>query len=205
MPSVKLSVNENAYKTVKMLMKNAEELGLSLSSLSDGTTIIDAGVNTPSGIRAGMLIAKVALGGLAEVSVVPVSYENITLPTVHVTTDYPAISLLTCQQPLPTIEVGEYSAIVSGPGKALMGRPEEFFKISRYSDEAKKGIFIMQSGTIPNEKVSSHIARECKIDPENLFLIVAPTCSIAGAVQVSARMMENPLWRLARLGFDALS
>jgi methenyltetrahydromethanopterin cyclohydrolase len=197
------SVNENSLAIVKEMMARSRELGLMVGKLANGTTLIDAGVEAPGGLRAGLMVAKAALGGLAEVEVAPIPYaDDLVLPTVKVSTDFPVISLLVCQQPLPTIEVGEYSAITSGPGKALMRKPEEFFEISGYSEIARFAVFVMQSDDLPDEKVSSYIAKECRITPSDLFLIVAPTNSMAGAVQVSARVLEDPFRRLSFLGFD---
>jgi methenyltetrahydromethanopterin cyclohydrolase len=43
---------------------------------------------------------------------------------------------------------------------------------------------------------SEYIASKCKISPENLYLVMAPTASVAGSVQVSAHVLEDSLWRL---------
>jgi len=197
-----LSVNQSSLKIARYMIDNSKELGVKIKRLKNNTTVIDAGVEAIGGLRAGILVAKASLGDLADVSVDPVSYSNVVLPTVKVATDYPVISLLVCQQPLPTIEVGSYWAITSGPGKALMRRPEEFFKISGYHDRSKVAVFILQSKDLPDEKTAEYLAKECKIKTRDLFLITVQTNSIAGVVQVAARLLENPLWRLSYLGFN---
>ena len=198
-----LDVNSNSLEIVNEMIKNSRKLGLAVTRLANGTTVVDAGIKAHGGLRAGLLVAKASLGGLAEVTLSAVSYSNDTvLPRVNVVADFPAISLLVCQQPFPTIEVGSYTAIVSGPGKVLVGKPEEYFKITGYSEKSKVAVFVMQGKDLPDEKVSDHLAEECRIKTRDLFLIALPTNCVANAVQVAARVIENPIWRLSYLGFD---
>jgi len=46
------------------------------------------------------------------------------------------------------------------------------------------------------------IARECGSSPENLHVLIAKTASIAGSVQISARMVETCLYKMDHLGLD---
>ena len=190
-----LDVNSNSLEIVNEMIRNSRKLGLAVTKLANGTTVVDAGIKAHGGLRAGLLVAKASLGGLAEVTLSAVSYSiDTVLPRVNVVADFPAISLLVCQQPFPTIEVGSYTAIVSGPGKVLVGKPEEYFKITGYSEKSKVAVFVMQGKDLPDEKVSDHLAEECGIKTRDLFLIALPTNCVANAVQVAARVIENPIW-----------
>jgi methenyltetrahydromethanopterin cyclohydrolase len=185
------------------MIERASELGLKVNRLESGTTIIDAGFRAKGGLNLGVQIAKAALGGLAEVEIQPIAYsEDVVLPTVKVITDEPVVSLLACQQPIPEVRVGTYSAITSGPGRVLIRKPEEFFKISGYYEKSSSAVLILQSNRLPGPDVTTYLARECGISPKNLYLVAVPTNSISGAVQVAARVLENPLWRLSYLGFN---
>ena len=59
-----LSLNKLTAPLVDNLVANAESLRLTVSYLTDGTRIIDAGIHAKGGIEAGRLIAEVCMGGL---------------------------------------------------------------------------------------------------------------------------------------------
>ncbi len=48
----------------------------------------------------------------------------------------------------------------------------------------------------------ARIAAECRVDPENVTLLLAPTASLAGGVQIVARSVETALHKLLELEFD---
>ena len=50
--------------------------------------------------------------------------------------------------------------------------------------------------------MASHIAERCGVRPEQLILLIAPTASLVGSVQIAARSAETGLHKLAELGFD---
>ena len=52
-------------------------------------------------------------------------------------------------------------------------------------------MLVLESNKLPNSAVSAKIAEQCGIDPADLRLAVAPTDSVAGLVQVSARVVET--------------
>ncbi|MGC8896560.1 MAG: methenyltetrahydromethanopterin cyclohydrolase, partial [Candidatus Bathyarchaeia archaeon] len=54
----------------------------------------------------------------------------------------------------------------------------------------------------PPEKLLERFTRDCKIPPENLAVILTPTASIAGATQVSGRIVETGIHKLRRLGLN---
>ena len=54
-----VSVNLEAKKTVDLMIKNADELNLAVDVLSNGSTVIDAGVNVSGSFKAGELYTKV--------------------------------------------------------------------------------------------------------------------------------------------------
>ena len=46
------------------------------------------------------------------------------------------------------------------------------------------------------------IAAACQVEPSSVTLLVAPTASLAGGVQVVARSVETAMHKLAELKFD---
>jgi len=79
------------------------------------------------------------------------------------------------------IIVGKYFAMGSGPARALSLDPKELYEEIGYKDSSDKAI---------------------GVDPKELYIAVAPTSSIAGSVQISARIVETGIHKMHDLGFD---
>ena len=104
-----------AKKTVDEMIEKADELNIAVSTLENGDTVIDCGVNVAGSFKAGELYTKVCLGGLADVKVViPRDLsENIALPSVEIKTDFPSISTLGSQKAGWSVSVGDFFALGS--------------------------------------------------------------------------------------------
>ncbi|KXA95643.1 hypothetical protein AKJ65_01255 [candidate division MSBL1 archaeon SCGC-AAA259E19] len=87
-----LSVNDKALTLVKKMIENDEDLGVSVFSLDNGTSVIDAGVKSRGGYRAGKLLSEICLGGLGAVSIL---MQN--RPRIHVQVDHAPVSCLGSQ------------------------------------------------------------------------------------------------------------
>ncbi|WP_456436786.1 methenyltetrahydromethanopterin cyclohydrolase [Methanopyrus sp.] len=191
-----VSMNENALPLVKWMIERAELLNVEVQELENGTTVIDCGVKTAGGFDAGILFSEVCMGGLATVELTEFEHDGLCLPAVQVTTDHPAVSTLAAQKAGWQVQVGDYFAMGSGPARALALKPKETYEEIDYSDDADVAILCLESSELPDEDVAEHVADECGVDPENLYLLVAPTASIVGSVQVSARVVETGLYKL---------
>jgi len=201
----KISVNKLGYGIVEEMIKDCDKLNIAVNKLKNETTVLDCGVNVPGGYKAGELASKIRLGGLAEVRVTNTTYGDTSLPTAVTYTDFPSmISLCTYVWygvvPQPFETKAEFSAWISGPSKALArGDPilSKIFNKLDYEDKSDVGVLVVQSRKLPDEKVADMLAKKCKIDPKNLYLVVTPTESIAGSVQVVAVSgLEDTFWRL---------
>jgi methenyltetrahydromethanopterin cyclohydrolase len=60
----------------------------------------------------------------------------------------------------------------------------------------------LEASKLPPGDVCREIAEKCGVEPANLTLLVAPTRSLAGTVQIVARSVETALHKLHELGFD---
>ncbi len=60
----------------------------------------------------------------------------------------------------------------------------------------------METRKLPTPEVIAHLAEKLQLPPERLTLLIAPTASIAGTVQVVARALETALHKLHELKFD---
>ncbi|MDI6644839.1 MAG: methenyltetrahydromethanopterin cyclohydrolase [Methanobacteriaceae archaeon] len=200
-----VSVNLEAKKTVDLMIENADELNIAVSKLDNGSTVIDAGVNVPGSLKAGELYTKVCLGGLAEVGIsIPGDLsDKFALPSVKIKTDSPAISTLGAQKAGWSVSVGDFFALGSGPARALALKPAETYEEIGYKDDADIAILTLEADKLPSSDVTDAIAKECGVSPENVYVLVAPTASIVGSIQIAGRVVENGTYKmLEALHFD---
>ncbi len=198
----KKSVNLTALSLVKKLCAEATYYGVVLEETKSGATLIDAGIRAKGGFLAGEMITEICLGGYGKANILPVQYGDIVLPSVFVQTDNPTLATLASQFAGWQIKVGKYSAIGSGPARALALKPKEIYEKIMYKDEADTAVLILETKNLPPEEVIHSISNQCKVTPEKLFLILVPTKCLAGSTQVSGRIVETGLYKLMKLGLD---
>ena len=200
-----VSVNLEAKKTVDLMIENSAGLNLMVEKLENGSTVIDAGVNVPGSLKAGELYTKVCLGGLAEVGIsIPGDLsEKFALPSVKIKTDSPVISTLGAQKAGWSVSVGDFFALGSGPARALALKPAHTYEVIGYEDDADIAILTLEADKLPGADVTDSIAKECGVSSENVFVLVAPTSSIVGSIQIAGRVVENGTYKMMEaLGFD---
>nr|WP_302578468.1 methenyltetrahydromethanopterin cyclohydrolase [Methanobrevibacter arboriphilus] len=200
-----LSVNLEAKKTVDVMIEKADELNIAVSKLNNGATIIDCGVNVAGSLKAGEYYTKVCLGGLAEVGIsIPGDLsEKFALPSVKIKTDFPVISTLGAQKAGWSVSVGDFFALGSGPARALAKKPAETYEEIGYDDDANIAILTLESDNLPGEDVAEAIANDCGVDVKDVTLLVAPTSSLVGSIQIAGRVVENGTYKmLEALHFD---
>jgi methenyltetrahydromethanopterin cyclohydrolase len=169
-----------------------------------GATLIDAGIKAEGGFLAGEIITEICLGGYGKAEIFPVQYGDVVLPSVYVQTDHPTLSTLASQFAGWQIKVDEFSAIASGPARALALKPKDLFEKIMYKEESEVAVLVLETETKPSEAVIQHIASKCNVIPKNLFLVLFSTTSLTGATQVSGRIVETGLFKLMKLGFNPL-
>ena len=200
-----ISVNQRAAAIVQQMMNDSEALGLGVSRLRNGTVMIDAGVGVPGSLEAGRLFACACLAGLGQVSFTQQAFNSrdsqFWLPAVAVTVSHPHIACMASQYAGWSIKLDRYFAIGSGPARALHAG-EEIFQRLDYQDRAESAVLMLEGRELPDEKVASFVAGKCNVKPEQLTLLIAPTASLVGSIQIAARSAETGLHKLAELGFD---
>ncbi|MCA9246247.1 MAG: methenyltetrahydromethanopterin cyclohydrolase, partial [Planctomycetales bacterium] len=196
-----IDLNELAAELCENLIEDADVLRVAVSQLACGATIIDCGVAALGGLEAGRMMAEIALAGLAEVSFLPANSEVWRGPSVQISTDHPVAACMASQYAGWEVTGEEFFAMGSGPMRAAAGREELFQRIG-HTEQASVAVGLLESAQLPPEAVALQIAEKCQIKPANLLLLVAPTKSLAGTVQVVARSVETALHKLDDLGFD---
>lgn len=202
MSNTKLSVNRAALSLVRKLCAKAENYGVIVEETTSGSTLVDAGIKARGGFLAGKTITEICLGGYGKAQVIPVKYGDFALPSISVQTNHPAVATLGSQFAGWQIKADKYSAIGSGPARALSLKPKELYKKINYRDEADLAILVLETSKRPPDEVIQQISRQCKVTPQNLSLILVPTASVAGSTQVSGRIAETGLHKLTKLGLD---
>ena len=196
-----LSLNRQAGEILNRMSDRASALGISVSTLTNGARLVDFGVKAPGGLLAGKGLAEICLGGLGEVSFLPLDYGDFSLPGVSVAIDGPVLPCLGSQYAGWKIHRGKFFAMGSGPARAL-ARTEELFETIRIQDDADSAVLVLESGRLPDEEVADYVAEKCGVKPDRVSLAVAATRSVAGAVQIAARSVETAMHKLLELDFD---
>jgi len=197
-----LSLNKLAMKRVRQFLDEPEYYNVIVERLPSGATIIDTGLNAVGGYEAGLMTTRVAMGGAGAVSLGYADYGGLKLPTVVVSTDYPALSLFGAQLAGWKISVEDYTGDGSGPARALALKPKKVFQKIEYKDSADVAVLLLEGHKKPTDTAARFIAEACGVRPENVYMLLTTTTSMAGMVQISGRVVETGLFRLDVLGLD---
>lgn len=197
-----LGLNERAWQIADRMATDATALRVSASTLAGGARVLDAGIETPGGYGAGLALAELCMGGLGHIDYAPVVVGPDTWPGVRVWTDHPAVSCMASQYAGWAIQVGKYFAMGSGPLRAHARVEKELFGKLGYAETARRGVLVLETRTAPTAEVAAWVGEKAGLPPAALTFAVAPTASVAGGVQIAARILETGLHKMDALGFD---
>ena len=204
MSAPKISLNKSALKLVTKLCDEADKYGVTVGQSESGATLIDAGIESEGGFLAGEMVTEICLGGYGTARFSPIQYGDMILSSVLVQTDHPALSTLASQFAGWQVKGEGFSAIASGPARALALKPKDLYEKLKYREESDVAVLVLETEKKPPEAVIQQVAEKCRVTPKNLYLIMFSTTSLAGATQVSGRIVETGLHKLERLGIDPL-
>jgi methenyltetrahydromethanopterin cyclohydrolase len=220
-----LKMNERALKIVMEMIEKAEELNVRVHRAPCKATIIDAGVEVKGSLMAGVYVTRICLADLANISITNMDYGQLTLPAIHVSTDYPSITTLGSQLADWEISIGGYYGLGSGPARALalerplpkavalkkdfyekigyqILTPRQVYEKLGYSEAADIAVIVIEAPKLPPDSVLRDVAEKCKVKAEDVYAVITPTTSIAGSVQIAGRIVEVGMHKLTLLGFD---
>jgi len=197
-----LSVNKLAWRLTQQLVENAALYSVKAETTTLGTMLIDAGIRANGGFQAGQLITEICMGGLGKARILSRKYDGLLLQSIFVWTDHPAIATLGCQLAGWRLKEGGYSAIGSGPARALALKPAGVYEVIKYKDTNDKAVVVLETEENPPPKLIHQIAQACRVGTDQLAVILTPTTSVAGTVQVAGRIVESGLFKLWQLGLD---
>jgi methenyltetrahydromethanopterin cyclohydrolase len=144
------------------------------------------------------------MGGLGTVTLVSSTVTPCWPWTLAVRSSNPVVACLACQYAGWRLSDGKgkdaFFALGSGPARAL-ARVEALFEELSYQDNATTGTLVLESSRPPPSALVAKIAHDCRLAPDRLTLIYAPTQSLAGGAQVVARVLEVALHKAHELKF----
>ena len=197
-----LRMNEAAGEIADAMADQADLLRIKTSRLPGGARVIDAGVEVDGGIEAGLALSEICMGGLGNVTTTPVQIGGESYPGLLVWTDHPAVSCMASQYAGWAISVGKFFAMGSGPLRAHARVERELYEKLGYEERADQGVLVLEGRTLPTDEVAAWVAEKARLQPSQLTFLIAPTASLAGGVQISARIVETGLHKMETLGFD---
>jgi methenyltetrahydromethanopterin cyclohydrolase len=196
-----LSLNHRALELADRLAGDAEAARVTVSALPNGTRLIDCGAQAAGGFEAGRRFAEICMAGLGTVAYAPVVIGDRWLPALTVTTDRPAVACLAAQYAGWRLDRDGYFAMGSGPGRALI-RAEELYDDLDWDEQASAAVLCLETREPPPAEVADFVAQRAGVPGSALTLLMAPTASVAGGVQIAARVVETALHKLHELDFD---
>ena len=199
---MKISINHISFNIVKNIIQNSDKLQLKVKKGALDCTIIDAGINTPGSIEAGLLISEVCLGGLGRVSITPSNfYDNSTIMQISIHSAHPVLACLGSQYAGWSLSSGDFFSLGSGPVRSI-AQKEEIFEVLKYTDNYDETVTILEVDKEPPKEIVQKVSEDCKINSKNLFFILTPTTSVSGNIQVVARVLEVAIHKIHELGFS---
>jgi len=203
------SVNKLTQPLVQELIDNADKLRLGVQKLENGCTIIDAGIDVPGGLEAGRIITEICMGGMGTVSISQSAYTDKWPLTINVHASNPVLACLGSQYAGWSLSHEKYYALGSGPARAMATKQKEgvtvpveaLYSELEYQDTADSTALVIENDKIPPVEIIDKIASACGISADKLTIIVTPTSSLAGAVQVVGRVLEVAMHKAHELHF----
>lgn len=201
-PKAGLSVNANACRIVQRIVAQADGLRAKVTIGDGGERQIDCGADVPGCLELGRLLGEICMGGLGTVQIAGSSPIDKWPLSVVVHASDPVISCLGSQYAGWTIteEASGFFALGSGPARAL-SRVEDLFNELGYADNHDEAVLVIEGDKAPPSSVARMVAKACGIPTKNLTILFAPTWSLAGTVQIGARVLEVALHKAHELHF----
>jgi methenyltetrahydromethanopterin cyclohydrolase (EC 3.5.4.27) len=203
------SVNKYTQPLVQQLIDDADKLRLGVEKLENGCTIIDAGINVPGGLEAGRIITEICMGGLGTVSITQSTYTENWPLSINVHSSNPVLACLGSQYAGWSLAHEKYYALGSGPARAMATKEKDGVKVPvealyqelEYNDSADSTVLVIENDKIPPLAIVDKVATACGVSADKLTLIMTPTSSIAGSVQVVGRVLEVAMHKAHELHF----
>ncbi len=196
-----LQLNQRALRIGERILESSTAYRVASIRLASGARLVDCGVRAAGGLEAGRLLAECCMAGLGQVRFVPGDPQLGPGPTLQVRTDQPLAACMAAQYAGWEIKVRDFFAMGSGPMRAAAGR-EEIFNAIGHTESAAAVLGVLETRIFPDDDVVGYLAESCGVPSGQITLLIAPTASLAGNVQIVARSVETALHKLYELNVD---
>ena len=199
---IDLRMNERAWALAERCIARADEFRLTVHALSSGARVIDAGIDAAGGLAAGVALADLCMGGLGHVELTSLDIGGDSWPGLHARTDHPAECCMASQYAGWAINPAGFFAMGSGPLRAKARVERELFARLDYAEDAVRGVLVLEGRTLPTDDVAHWVAAKAGVAAAAVIFAIAPTASLAGGIQIAARVLETGLHKMDTIGFD---
>lgn len=200
----KISINKTVKPLVEKLLEKADQLNIGVHTSEGGAKIVDAGINYNGCLESGRLITEICMGGLGKVDLTMTSNTENWPLTINISSTNPVLSCLASQYAGWNLsfvkEEDNFNALGSGPCRALALK-EDLFKDLDYSDKFYSTVVVLEVDRNPPQEIIDKISTDCGVSEKNLTIILTPTKSLSGSVQVVGRVLEVGMHKLHEIGF----
>jgi methenyltetrahydromethanopterin cyclohydrolase len=135
------------------------------------------------------------------VSLAPGQLAGLPGPQVQVVSDHPVRACMASQYAGWRVKVGKFFGMGSGPMRAAYGKEELYDRIPG-RETPPVAVGVLETSQLPGDEVTAYLAERVRLPADRLTLLCAPASSLAGTVQVVARVLETALHKLVDLKFD---
>ena len=198
-----LGLNARAARLADALVAEAPALRVTVSTGPGGERLVDCGVAVPGSFAAGLALAGICLGGLGAVALAPDPAGSDRPWRVHVRSSLPVLACLGSQYAgwrLDQDGAPGFRGLGSGPARALAAT-EALFAHLDHREVADEAVLVVESDAAPPPDVLRRVAEACRVPRVRLTVLFAPTASLAGGIQVVARVIEVALTKARQSGF----
>ncbi|MCH2182315.1 MAG: methenyltetrahydromethanopterin cyclohydrolase [Mariniblastus sp.] len=192
-------LNDRSAALCDTAIRDASSLDVRVSQ-EGKVTLLDFGVNRPGTFEAGLLLSRICLADLAEVTRCDPLPEIGPWPQLKVVSPWPVYACIASQYAGWPLASDNYYAMVSGPGRLVRGK-EEILQPYPLPDIPDSVVVCLESDQLPGPDECEQLSEELA-GAENIIACVASTHSLPGTLQVVARSIETALHKLHELGFD---
>ncbi len=200
------SVNQAAVAMIKDAIARADELQIKAWRADCGAMLVDMGLTCPGSWKAGQVFVEAGFGGLGKATYGSFDLEPFTLPTIEVWVDHPVIAVVASQAGCWELGQGaqypaSFAEIGSGPARAVA--LADRWSGSGYVDRAAQEVVVqLQTHRVPSDDLCQSVAQACRVRPDQVYVVFAPTACLVGAIQVASRTVEQVMVKLFLHGFD---
>ncbi len=201
-----LSLNARVRPWVERLVREADALRVAVRRDDSGACLVDAGIEAPGSVAAGLLVGEICLGGFGGLTLKTAAGDG--WPSwLEVASSQPVLACLASQYAGWSLaaskeETGgkKFFSLGSGPARALAAKEKLYAELG-YRDRADAGVIVLEVDRFPPPVIVQKVLRDCGLAPEGLTIVLTPTSSAAGTTQVVARVLEVALHKTHELGF----